>query len=270
MYKNELITMLEKENTELQRMRRSCQSRLESAPEGVVHAHKTRTGSYEYYMFGELDGTGKNGEKYISKNQMKLIEALVQKEYDSRMKNWLDKAIAHSQALLKCYKRSNPELIYNKLNDGKKKLIVPSIKPIEQFVVEWEKSKTTGQNTIDIDSNIYTEKGEHVRSKSEKILADKFYVKRIPYVYEPLVLLADGRHVFPDFVILNVNTRKEYLFEHFGMMDNNEYCKRAIEKIERYQKNGIMLGRELLCTFETSDRTMDNDVLNSILARYLI
>ena len=61
------------------------------------------------------------------------------------------------------------------------------------------------------DNAIITEKGEAVRSKSEKIIADKLYMKEIPYVYEQPLYLKGYGYVVPDFKILNVRTKKRIL-----------------------------------------------------------
>lgn len=51
---------------------------------------------------------------------------------------------------------------------------------------------------------------ERVRSKSEKILADYFYRRKIPYKYEcPLTLKGVGT-VYPDFTFLSPKTKKKF------------------------------------------------------------
>ena len=78
---------------------------------------------------------------------------------------------------------------------------------------------------------IYSERGERVRSKSEKIIADKLYRNGIPYKYEkPLVLKGLGK-IHPDFEILNKRTRKEYFLEHLGKMDDIGYVKKNMRRI---------------------------------------
>ena len=63
--------------------------------------------------------------------------------------------------------------------------------------------------------------------------------------------------VYPDFKLLNVNTREEVLLEHFGMMDDAEYVEKNMRKLRLYEKNGYFLGKELLLTFETSQVPFD-------------
>lgn len=108
-----------------------------------------------------------------------------------------------------------------------------------------------------------------MRSKSEKILADKLYAMNIPYVYEiPLYLRGYG-DVRPDFMVLNKRTRKEYYWEHLGMMDDREYCEKTIRKIECYEKNGIFPGKNLLLTYETEMHPLNGRVVEEIIREYL-
>lgn len=61
----------------------------------------------------------------------------------------------------------------------------------------------------------------------------------------PLRLKGYGT-VKPDFTVLNKRTRQEYVWEHFGMMDDSIYVKNAIKKIEQYGKSGMCREENLL------------------------
>ena len=66
---------------------------------------------------------------------------------------------------------------------------------------------------------ILTAKGERVRSKSEKILADYFYSRKIPYHYEKPLHLRGYGIVYPDFTLLSRKTRREVYWEHEGLVE---------------------------------------------------
>ena len=127
-----------------------------------------------------------------------------------------------------------------------RQLLVTPVEPIwEKELVRWYDSEYHGKEFYEGTAEIVTEKGERVRSKSEKILADYFYRNNILYQYErPLYLKGYGT-VYPDFTFLSKKTRKEIYWEHEGMMDKPEYAKSAVKKIESYQRNGIHLGERL-------------------------
>lgn len=54
------------------------------------------------------------------------------------------------------------------------------------------------------------------------------------------------------------------------MMDDPNYVKSAIRKIETYQKNGIYLGEKLIVTFETSDMPLNTRTMHDLVQKYLV
>lgn len=176
---------------------------------------------------------------------------------------------------------------YWQREDGTRQYINKSNKDIipklvqKEYAVTWqqEQNELKEQNMSKVsekyiliggDNAIITEKGEAVRSKSEKIIADKLYMKEIPYVYEQPLYLKGYGYVVTDFKILNVRTKKEYYLEHFGMMDDYEYAKNAIKKIECFQKNEIYPGEKLLITLEASDSPLNMIILEKMVNKYLL
>ena len=54
-----------------------------------------------------------------------------------------------------------------------------------------------------------------------------------------------------------------------SMMDNPEYARAAIRKIESYEKNGIYPGENLILTFETQQNVLDFKIIEEMIDRYL-
>lgn len=104
-----------------------------------------------------------------------------------------------------------------------------------------------------------------MRTKSEKIIADKLYALGIPYRYEYPVKLKGYGTVYPGFTILKVSERKEIYYEHFGLMDKPEYCEKALRKLQAFARNGIVLGQNLIATFESENVPLDMNVLEKML-----
>ena len=122
-------------------------------------------------------------------------------------------------------------------------------------------------------TEFYTHKGERVRSKSELIIAGELNRYDVPYHYEmPLQLNDWGRVVTlrPDFTVMNRSNGKSYIYEHLGMMDNQAYVENNMKKLELYEKNGFLLGRNLLVTHETSKSPLNIAVVDSYIEHYLI
>ena len=152
-----------------------------------------------------------------------------------------------------------------------RQLLVTPIEPIwEKELARRYDSEYHGKEFYEGTAEIVTEKGERVRSKSEKILADYFYRNNILYQYEKPLYLKGYGTIYPDFTFLSKKTRKEIYWEHEGMMDKPEYAKSAVKKIESYQRNGIHLGERLILTFETELTVLNSQIVEELVERYLV
>lgn len=122
-------------------------------------------------------------------------------------------------------------------------------------------------------TEFYTILGERVRSKSEKIIADELYRYNIPYRYEmPLELEDWGKTVIrrPDFTVISRSSGKKYIYEHFGMMDDPDYVERNMRKLDLYEKNGYILGKNLIVTHETSRSPLNVGVVDSYIEHFFV
>lgn len=201
---------------------------------------------------------------------MKLIENLAQKDYAEKLLKQLKRDREKVQKFINEYSLNSMEKVYEELAPKRKKLVKPYILPDEEFVNQWmQTSYNKKEIMVEVGSEIVTEKGEVVRSKSEKILADKLNLMNIPYHYEQPLFLNGYGTIHPDFTVLNKSTRKEYYWEHFGLMDNPEYCEKAIKKIETMQKNGIYIGEKLIVTFETQSHPLNMKIVENTIKKYL-
>ena len=185
-------------------------------------------------------------------------------------KKILDKALAIT---------SNQDIIniLNQVTAEKQKLINPYVLCDRDFILKWEQEQMISRadnakyiRTLPTEENaIVTEKGEIVRSKAEKILADKLLMLRIPYIYEVPLYLNGVGYIVPDFTVLNLRTRKIYYWEQLGLMDQENYCEKAIKKIETYERNGIYPGSKLILTYETASHMVSPKIIEGIVGEYL-
>lgn len=152
-----------------------------------------------------------------------------------------------------------------------KEVLVMPIEPTwEQKLAQWDGETYQGKEFYEGTAVIITEKGERVRSKSEKILADYFYRNNIIYKYEKPLFLKGYGTVYPDFTFLSRKTGEEIYWEHEGMMDKSDYAKTAVKKLESYQKNGIYLGERLIATFETEQTLLNSQIIEQLVQKYLL
>ncbi len=106
--------------------------------------------------------------------------------------------------------------------------------------------------------------GISVRSKSESMIVVVLFENGIPFIYESLLYL-DGSVCFPDFTIRDITSGQVFYYEHFGMMDNPEYCHAAFKKLEVYANHGIIPGFNLITTFETKDHKLSFPMIQDAL-----
>ena len=171
----------------------------------------------------------------------------------------------HTHPFLEKYERTSLKKLYEKTVAGRKNLITADIVSDEEYALQWRKAEYKKKKFEGEVCEIVTEQGERVRSKSEKIIADKLYRLGIPYRYECPLMLKENVKVHPDFTILKLPERKEVYLEHFGMMDDPKYAEQAIRKLALYERNGIYLGVNLFVTFEDSKKPISVRALSEIL-----
>ena len=212
----------------------------------------------------ETKEDGVNG-RYLPLSEKDRAFNIVKGEYYGKLKETLEDKLKFYEKGMKFLQETKLSEIYRKLGKGKQGLVQPFELSDEQYRALWEQCEYDGKGFDETATEIYTERGERVRSKSEKIIADKLYRENIAYRYEYPLKLSNGVVVYPDFTILDEIRRRNIIFEHFGMMDNEEYANNAISKMQMYAKEGYVLGDNLFVTMETSTRPLDSRMLDGIV-----
>lgn len=208
--------------------------------------------------------------KYVRKKDVSKVKNIVQNEYNINLYRSLKKESKMLNDSINFYENNNIELIYDSLHPGRKKLVEPVYLPIDDYVSDWIKVEYERKNFEDDANEFYTSKGIRVRSKSEVIIADILDRYNIPYRYEYPIYLKGWGYVYADFYCLNTSTRVEFAWEHFGMMDNEEYSKKAVSKIDKYLQNGYFLGKNFIASFESSIQPLSTKSIEKIIKEYLL
>jgi len=111
--------------------------------------------------------------------------------------------------------------------------------------------------------------GNQVRSKSEALIDMSLYIHRIPFRYE-CALLLDELTIYPDFTIRHPKTGEYYYWEHFGLMDDESYCKNACSKLHLYSSHGIIPSIHLITTYETKDNPLTTEIIEKTIMHYFL
>ena len=242
------------------------QKNSKNAPSG--HLRIAQRGSNRPPQFYQLDFENRKQFKYLQKAQLSLIRRLAQKDYETKLIKQLQSQI---KALEKYISITDGKIeqLYSSLNPTRQSLIIPATLTDAQYIEEWQKVSWTGRAFSEGTPQYITALNERVRSKSEVIIADTLSRMNIPYKYEVPLKLKNSRIFYPDFLCLNLRTRQEFLWEHFGMMDSPEYLEKAIGKMKLYNDNGYYLGKNLIITMETQTTPLNMAQLQQLINEYL-
>ena len=157
------------------------------------------------------------------------------------------------------------------LNEEIKKYATPLIYNEEKFSELWGKSNNnyTALAFSEESPELISTAGIRVRSKSEMLIADCLTKNKIPFKYEFPIKTTNGITLHPDFICLNTKTHQQFLWEHFGLMDNSEYAVNMVQKDNLYRKNGFFQGKNLIYTFETKQQPITSREIETRSQRYL-
>lgn len=262
---NGLRQLLLAEQARLEVIKRKLDSELTGSREGTLRI--TKSNGHTQYYHHMIDSEQSNG-KYLPKTEDKLIKELAQKSYDKKLLGLVERRLHQLKQLAKEYQDDEIEEVFNKQALERKCLVKPVEPTKEQIVNKWIREEYTGKGFSDEDVLIYTEKGERVRSKTEKIIADYLYRNNIPYKYEkPLILKGYGT-IYPDFTLLSADTYEEIYWEQDGRMDDPTYAANAVKKIKLYEDNGIYTGERLILTFETQKIVLNTEDIRRAVQRF--
>lgn len=239
---------------------------LKNAPEGhlrVAQAHEGRKLQY-YHVTTPGDTKG----AYIPHTQLTLAKALAQKKYDQNLIKILRRQIAALDHLLAAAGSQIPAL-YETQCRARRLLLTPATLPDEQYAELWRAVKWQPRPFTADTPEHFTARGEQVRSKSEVIIADTLTRHKIPYRYEFPLKLKNGDIYHPDFLCLNLRTRKEYIWEHFGMMDNPDYAELTAKKFKVFSENKILPGKNFLFSMETAKNPLSSRQVENLINEFL-
>lgn len=210
---------------------------------GVAHQ-----GYYQYYL--RKSTKDKNGT-YIPKREMSKIKQLVQWEYQQDLLSRIQKELEMLEQVELQMSREPWDMALIDLPQSKRVLVESPVLSDEAYAAEWS-AEEYPHKEFNPDRPVYhSARGEQMRSKSEVLIADALYAAGIPYHYEKPLRIKKRITFHPDFTILHPTTRREYIWEHLGMMENFDYRNDAFQRIRDYEEEGFFLGNNLLVTFET-------------------
>ncbi len=253
-------TMLQ-ESKKLSTQLEEIDSQLEHLPDGKLICTKNE-GKYKWY---QSDG---HISVYIPKHNRQLAEQLAYKKYLN----------LHRQTILKEKKAVESYLKYSldKTRQAEidfatspryQELLSAMHTPLSEELQNWMNDSYEKQRKFQEGLIHTTYSGNLVRSKSEAMI-DMFLCKyQVPFRYECALKLGEIV-IYPDFTIRHPETGEMFYWEHFGLMDNPEYKKNMISKLQLYTSHGIIPSIQLITTYETRETPLNMDMIEKIVRHY--
>lgn len=270
---------------ELANLEKLKKQAVRRAPQGTLRA-LSRGNSFRFFL---ISGDSSPNGRFIPRKDWDIAKQIAQRDYDLK----IIEGVVHQKGVLerfaKLYNPTELDEVFAQQTQSRRHLITPIRLADEAFVKQWLSVSYEGKGFSGDLPELFTSRGERVRSKSEIIIADILAHYKVPYRYEYPHVFYDVSYkalagssssgiykrgkrivVYPDFTCLNVRTRREFIWEHFGLMDDPDYAKSAVFKRELYEKNGLYTGESILFTEETSDRPLDSSRVARLVERFLL
>ncbi len=223
----------------------------------------TKNGNH--YKWYRTDG---KKHTYIPKRDRDIAVQLAAKKYYSLL---LDDTL-HEKKAIEFYLRhhkpqdSEAEHLLTKSPEYQE-LLSSYFKPLSLELQEWMESPFAKNPKYPEQLTNKTIAGTYVRSKSE-FLIDLFLRKyKIPFRYEAELALGNISF-YPDFTIRHPKTGTYFYWEHFGLMDDPNYCQNAISKLKLYTSHGYIPSINLITTYETSGTPLSAEMVEKTIQYY--
>ena len=246
-----------------------AQQELKKLPQGTLQRRDKSYGS-EYY-------TRKDGvEVYIPKSQHSLVNDLKRRRVLETAESIAKGNIRAMERLLKEYEPLDFEKIERSLPQSYR-----GLEPAKPNFASGEKTYfgAKGQHFIQSENPFMREKlvnstyfGLKTRSKSEAIIAESLYRSGFSVYYEKKIILYDEfgnkKTAYLDFVV-PLTPFYEIGLEHNGLLDDDAYFQRNMEKLRLYHMNGIYQPKNLIVTADKPGGGLDNEYIECIVQNYL-
>jgi len=251
--------MLE-ERKRLEQQIKSIDLEIKKLPQKKFYCAKNGKG---YKWYESVNGVG----RYIPKKKRSYAEKLARYKYLQALRQDIIQRIKAINAFLK-YQNSESGLAQKMLeHEAYAELLKPYVQSMSEELLEWQNAPYTTNPLFPEALVCRTKANLFVRSKSEAMIASILFSKKIPFHYEELLSLGEIPY-YPDFTIKHPLTGEIYYWEHLGMVDKPEYAQRNYFKLQNYAMHGIILGVNLIITYETKEHPLDMLQVERILECY--
>jgi len=252
-------------------------------PAGNLSKKRIKGKDYIYYQTyrgaqrrSKAENDSKSGikrkiiSKYLSKRDLPLMESIKRRRFIERSLPSLRKNLECIEKLEARYSPYDPVTIIENMSPIYEGIPLRAFLPLDQQgSLEWLELEEEPVDFYVENLRHTTSSGRVVRSKSEAIIADLLDANKLKYKYEAVLKIGEKRY-YPDFSILREEDHKIIYWEHFGLMNDEDYVAAMFRKIEEYHKAGIVLWDNLIMTSDSKEGGIDAKRMTNMIRGLLL
>lgn len=268
--------LIENECKALEKSIKKKQDFVDRAPEGRLICTKKQS-YYNWYISKQIKPTvdsgkksTKNSREYVKKSNRKLaVKMALKGMYEQELLDERQELRA-LESFVKNRSSFDRRIKYLSRSEEIRDLLAEHLKGNwSPSVQEWLNSHRYSETQMIEPGKHRCKNGLMVRSKSEQLIVSMLEDYNIPFKYEEPLYLSNQLY-FPDFTILNERTGEEYIWEHFGMMNNPDYFTHNMKKINMYFNNGYIPFVNFITTFEVDNSGIDIMWIERIIKTFFL
>ena len=266
------VTQMKLEKKRLEWQISNAKKKLDSAPDGSLTIRKRKRGMSFYRNTTTHRGSEKIRKQANITRNAGLIRQLTEKAIQKKVLLRGQCNLFYLNKLLDHYQPTELNLVKSELGDTYQE----AFELLQMEYLERQRNVDYSKAPFDPRFHVHeTDCGELVRSKSEQIILNALtpHHEFITHYEEDFLyeVYVDGLgKVYPDFTIILPNG-KRIIWEHFGRLDDPNYCRKNALKLCLYQRNGYVLGDNLIITMDDKNGNISSalvaQAIDQILAR---
>ena len=237
-------------------------------PQGEILITDQNDGYRRYMQRLPAVGNRKKERRKGIKKKPEVIQGLVRKEYINGALKIIDSDIRTLEEAIKRYKpvdeNSIMEAFFKKYPE-----LTKGMYGGEDFVKEWKSEVQRIDNYHPENLKHTAADGTKSRSKNELYIASRLDHHGIVYRWDCPTGIP-GLYYVPDYTIIRAYDGKIIYWEHFGMTDLLDYRNKYYDKLEEYERFGIVPWDNLIMTFDTPDGGLRGDLVEAMIKCWLL
>ncbi len=257
---------LERIRRELSERRDDLLHEMERLPEGEFLCTEC-DGVRKYYQRLPVKGYRKKERRYGIKRQPEVLNGLVRKEYVTSAISILERDIKTIETALRWYTPSDENSIMQDFMLKYPELI--GCVYADQSLDAWKNAFHSIDDYHPESLRSFDISGNGRRSKNELYIASRLEHYGLVYRYDCPTGIP-GLYSIPDFQVIRPRDRKLIYWEHFGMMDDLEYRIDYRNKMNEYERFGIVPWDNLITTYSPSANVLDARMIEATIQGWFL